>query len=57
MKMLNNSNLQRKKKIDFIFKNYHSKMLVLRQKRDKIISDFCDTLKEEKLKKLRDSLK
>lgn len=51
-----NNNLQ-KKQVDDILAKYGAKMVVVKQKRDKIISDFLEVLKEKKLEELRNSLK
>ena len=52
-----NDNLQKKKQIDDVLAKHTAKMAVVKQKRDKIISDFLEVLKEEKLEGLRNSLK
>ena len=52
-----NNNSQKKKAIDTILANYNASMNTLKQKRDKIISDFLEVLKEKKLDELRNSLK
>jgi len=52
-----NNNLQKKKQIDDVLAKYTAKMAVVKQKRDKIISDFLGVLKEKKLEELRNSLK
>lgn len=52
-----NNNLQKKKQIDDALAKYTAKMAVMKQKRDKIISDFLEVLKEKKLEELRNSLK
>jgi hypothetical protein len=52
-----NNNLQKKKVVDNILSNYNTRMIALKQKRDKTISDFLEVLKEKKLEELRNSLK
>jgi len=54
---MSNDNLQKKKVIDDVLVKYNARMFVLKQKRDKIISDFLEILKEKKLTELRNSLK
>jgi len=54
---MSNDNLQKKKVIDDVLVKYNARMFVLKQKRDKIISDFLEILKEKKLEELRNSLK
>ncbi len=48
---------QKKKEIEGILARYEAGMIILRQKRDKIISTFLELLKEKKLEELRNSLK
>lgn len=50
-------NSQKKKAIDSILTSYNARIFALKQKRDKIISDFLVVLKEKKLEELRNSLK
>ena len=52
-----NNNALKKKSIDGILAKYNARMAVLRQKRNKIISDSLDALKEKKLKELRSLIK
>ncbi len=52
-----NDNIQKKKQIDDVLVKYSARMAVVKQKRDKIISDFLEVLKEKKLEELRNSLK
>lgn len=52
-----NDNSQKKKQIDDALAKYNMRMLVLKQKRDKIVSNFLEVLKEKKLAQLRDQLK
>mgnify|MGYP001620108676 CR=1 FL=1 len=52
-----NGNLQKKKAIDDILIKYNAKMSALKQKRDKIISNFIEALKEKKLDDVRRLLK
>jgi len=54
---MSNDNLQKKKQIDEVLIKYSTKITVVKQKRDKIISDFLEVLKEKKLEELRNSLK
>ena len=54
---MTNDNSQKKKAIDSILTNYNARIIALKQKRDKIISDFLEVLKEKKLEELRNSLK
>ena len=51
------NNSQKKKQIDDVLAKYTTKIVVVKQKRDKIISDFLEVLKEKKLEELRNSLK
>lgn len=52
-----NDNTQRKKQIDYVLTKYNSRMSALKQKRDKIVSNFLEVLKEKKLAQLREQLK
>ncbi len=52
-----NDNFQKKKQIDSVLAKYSTRMVSVKQKRDKIISDFLEVLKEKKLEELRNSLK
>jgi len=52
-----NNNSQKKKQIDDMLAKYNTRMSALKQKRDKIISNFLEVLKEKKLAQLRDQLK
>ena len=54
---MNSDNSQKKKVIDDTLAKYNAKMSALKQKRNKIISDFLEVLKEKKLEELRNSLK
>lgn len=54
---MNNDNLQKKKQIDDVLAKYSARIVVVKQKRDKIVSDFLEVLKEKKLEELRNSLK
>ncbi|MEI8123956.1 MAG: hypothetical protein WCG60_02180 [bacterium] len=54
---MTDDNLQKKKQIDDILAKYTAKMAVVKQKRDKIVSDFLEVLKEKRLEELRNSLK
>jgi len=51
-----NNNLQKKKQIDDALAKYNTRMSVLKQKRDKIISDFMKVLNEKKIAELREQL-
>lgn len=51
------TNAQKKKQIDDALTKYNARMAALKQKRDKIVSDFLEVLKEKKLEELRNSLK
>ena len=52
-----NGNAQKKKAIDDILAKYQARMSALKQKRDKIISNFVEALKEKKLDDVRRLLK
>ena len=52
-----NDNSQKKKQIDATLAKYNTRMSALKQKRDKIVSNFLEVLKEKKLAQLRDQLK
>jgi hypothetical protein len=54
---MNSDNLQKKKVVDRALANFNLKILGLQQKRDKIVLDFLEVLKEKKLEELRNSLK
>jgi hypothetical protein len=54
---MSNNKLQKKKQIDDILAKYTAKMAVVKQKRDRIISDFLEVLKEKRLEELRNSIK
>lgn len=54
---MTNDNLRKKKQVDDILAKYNARMAVVKQRRDKIISDFLEVLKEKKLEELRNSLK
>ena len=54
---MNSDNLQKKKVIDRALANFNLKILDLQQKRDKIISDFLEVLREKRLEELRNLLK
>ncbi len=54
---MTNDNLQKKKQIDDVLAKYSARIAVVKQKRDKIVSDFLEVLKEKKLEELRNSLK
>jgi hypothetical protein len=53
--MINNA--QKKKAIDEILAKYSAKMAALKQKRNKVVSDFLETLKKKKIEEIRNSLK
>jgi len=54
---MTNNNLQKKKQVDDVLAKYSARIAVVKQKRDKIVSDFLEVLKEKKLEELRNSLK
>lgn len=54
---MSSSNVQKKKQIDDILAKHDARMAVVKQKRDKIISDFLEVLKEKKIEELRNSLR
>lgn len=54
---MNGNNVQRKIAIDNILAKYVAQMIILKQKRDKIISDFLEVLRQKKLEELRNSIK
>lgn len=54
---MTNDNLQKKKQVDGVLAKYSAKMAVVKRRRDKIISDFLEVLKEKKFEELRNSLK
>jgi len=51
------NNLQKKKQINDTLAKYNARIEVVKARRDKIIFDFLDYLKEKKLEKLRSPLK
>lgn len=51
------NNTQKKKQIDEILTKYDARMTALKQRRDEIISNFLEVLKEKKLAELRESFK
>ncbi len=51
-----NNNAQKKKQIDDAVAKYNARMAVLKQRRDKIISDFSKVLNEKKIAELRKQL-
>jgi len=54
---MTNKNLQKKKEIEKIVAEFAAKFSVLKKKRDDIVADFLDALKEKKINELRKSLK
>jgi len=50
------NNSQKKKTIDDALIKYNARMSILKQKRDKIVSDFLKTLNEKKIAELRKQL-
>lgn len=54
---MTSNNSQKKKAIDIAVVKYNARLFALKQKRNKIISNFLKILKEKKLEKLRSSLK
>ena len=53
---MQNDNIQKKKQLDDALTKYNARMSVLKQKRDKIISDFLKILNEKKIAELRKQL-
>jgi hypothetical protein len=53
---MDSDNIQKKQEIDVILAKKGAQMNVLKQKRDKIISEFNEALKEKKLAELKNSL-
>lgn len=51
------TDLQNKTQIDAILNAYLSKLGELEKKRNKIVSDFLDILKEKRIKQIRDSIR
>ncbi len=49
-------NIQKKKEIDEILAKKSAQIIALKQKRDKIISEFNEALKNKKLAELKNSL-
>lgn len=54
---MSSNNLEKKKQIDAVLATYDAKLAIIKQKRDKIIADFLETLEKKKLEELRNSLK
>lgn len=54
---MSNNNLQKKKEIEKIVAEFATKFSVLKKRRDDIVANFLDALKEKKLDELRKSLK
>lgn len=54
---MSNKNLQKKKEIEKIVKEFAAKFSVLKKKRDDIVADFLDALKEKKRDELKKSIK
>jgi len=50
-------NYQKIKEIDNILDKYKTKMFFLRKKRDEVISNFLNKLKDRKIQEVRDSIK
>ena len=57
MKIKNNKNNLKKKEIDKIFNDFRSKLSILKQKRDAVVSDFLEVLKEKHIEELKKDLK
>lgn len=53
---MTNKNLQKKKEIEKIVAEFATKFSALKKKRDDIVANFLDVLKEKKLDELRKSL-
>lgn len=53
---MSTDNAQKKKQIDDALAKYNARMAVLKQKRDKIVSDFSKVLDEKKIAELRKKL-
>ena len=51
-----NKNLQRKKEIEKIVAEFATKFSVLKKKRDDVVTNFLEALKEKKLDELRKAL-
>jgi hypothetical protein len=51
------TNLQKKKKIDQIVVKYKGKFAELKKKRNKVVANFVETLKQKRLEEVKDSLK
>lgn len=56
VKSTGKSNLEKKAEIDKIFDDFTSKMNKLKQERDKVVSDFLDTLKEKHIEEIKKTL-
>jgi hypothetical protein len=52
-----NNNTQKKKQIEDLLAENNSRMAILKQKRDKIVSSFLETLKENKLAEINEHMK
>lgn len=52
-----NNNSQKKKIIDDILAKYNTEIAVIKQRRDKIISEFLEILNKKKLEELRKQIK
>lgn len=50
------TNAQKKKQIDDALTKYNTRMVALKQKRDKIVSDFLTKLNEKRIAELRKQL-
>lgn len=53
---MTNKNLQKKKEIEKIVAEFAIKFSVLKKKRDDVVANFLEALKEKKLDELRKSL-
>jgi len=54
---MNNENKKKKELIDTVLKKYRAEMVVLKRRHDKVIIDFLETLKENKIEEVRNVLK
>ena len=51
------SNFQKKQEVEKVVHEYELRMRELKQRRDKLVSDFSEVLKEKRLEELRKSIK
>ena len=52
-----NDNAQKKKEIDEVLEGYAAAMDILKQKRDRIVGDFLEVLRQKRIAELRELLK